>query len=61
MKGADDMEKKYFTIFTRNDDGTATARNYKAYTVDEAEDKALNAGYKVARYETTEYYMSLHS
>lgn len=53
------MEKKYFTIFTRNEDGTATKRRFKAYTVDEAEDKALNAGYTVARFETTEYYMNL--
>lgn len=55
------MEKKYFVVFIRLEDGTAEKKKVKAYTIDEAIDKIINKGFIYARWETLQYYQALRS
>jgi hypothetical protein len=53
------MEKKFFVVFIRLEDGTAKKKRVKAYTIDEAIDKIMNKGFVYARWETIQYYEAL--
>lgn len=55
------LEKKWFTIFIRLEDGTAKRIKRKGYTFDEVEDRVLNEGYKIARYETHRHYQLVYA
>lgn len=59
--GGEAMEKKFFIVFIRLEDGTAEKKRIKAYTIDEAIDKIINKGFVYARYETIQYYETLRS
>ena len=55
------MERRFFTVFIRLEDGSAKAIKRKAYTVDEAVEKVIDEGFLYARYETLEYYNKLRA
>ena len=54
------MEKKSFVVFIRLEDGSAKKVRRTGYTIDEVEDRLLNEGKKVARWETNQYYDNLY-